>query len=104
MKTLKHIPDADYCDVNIAVYDLDNGKYLVRDSKENIQFVCTRETLLDYSFKNDYTFFDDIFFNKINAQNHMQLQGKEDLYYFDCLYAELERIVEHCSNNYHEFI
>jgi hypothetical protein len=103
MRTLKHIPDADYCDDNIVVYDVDNGKYFVRDSKETIQFVCTRETLLDYSFTNDDSFVDDFLYDKLNQQNHMELEGKKDSYYLQCLMVELERIVNHCSYNYPEF-
>ena len=56
MKELKIIEDADYFDENTKVYDLENGDYFVWDTKENIKFECTRETLEDYSFTNHYSF------------------------------------------------
>lgn len=104
MKELKFVPDADYYDEEIVVYDLENGKYLVRDSRESIQFQCTKETLDNYDFSNDFSFFDDVFYEKLNAQNNMELEGRSDGYYVNALFIELERIANHCSNNYYEFL
>ena len=102
MKTLKPVLESDFYDFNIKVYDLENGKYLVRDFKENIQFQCTKETL-NFDIDEDETFFDEIFYDKINAQNHMELEGKKDSFYMSCLVPELQRIIEHCENSYKEF-
>jgi len=101
MKKLK-LYITDFIDLNINVFDLDNGKYLVRDSQENIQFQCTLETL-NLDINEDFTFFDEIFYDKINAQNHMELEGKKDSFYISCLIPELQRIINHCENSYREF-
>lgn len=103
MKTLKPLLESDFYDNNINVFDLENGKYLVRDSKENIQFECTELTLSTYEFIDDDTFFADILFDKLNAQNQFMLE-KHDKIYQDRLWCELERIVNHCENSYNEFM
>lgn len=104
MKTLNPVLESDDYDININVYDLENGKYLIRDSKENIQFQCSNK-LCAFDFCNDETFFDDLFYQKLNSQNYMELDEDRynDSYYCACLFNQLERIIDHCKGSYVEF-
>ncbi len=104
MKTLNPVLESYYYDINITVYDLENGKYLIRDSKEDIQFQGSNK-LNAYDIIKDKSFFDDIFYNKINTQNHMELHEdrNNDSYYLACLFNQLERIIDHCEGSYLEF-
>jgi hypothetical protein len=108
MKSIKTIENteyfneyAEYFDDKITVYyNYNTGIYFVSDLKEQIYFECTAETLLNRTF----TYYDDVYFDKINAQNHMELENKNDSYYIiHCITEELERILNHCKYFYHEF-
>ena len=93
----------DYFDPNIDVFDLDNGSYLIRDSKENIQFKCTKHSLT-LDIIHDESFFQETFYNKINFQNNQELEGENDPFYISCLLKEVTRIIEHCQYSYQEFL
>lgn len=97
-----------YFDIKIMVFEFKdgespNGKYLIRDSRENIQVYFTGK--LDMDIDKNYSFNDDMFFEKISRQNSNELDplDRKDMYYKICLYAELERIINHCENSYKEF-
>jgi len=89
----------------VKVYHTGNDHYLVRDSREGIQFRFKKDELDILILDKNEGFDDEIFFKKIAAQNELDgdFIDKNDSFYVTCLLSELERLIDHCKYSYNKF-